>query len=252
MNTATNTRSATGSIELDATPEQVWNAITDAAELIRWFPLEARVEPGEGGTLYMSWKNEYAGESKIIAWEPLKRFAAEWGWGDDSDMPAQVNEYRIEARGRTTVLHVVTSGFPDDPSWDGYVEATNRGWMFELQSLKQYIENHLGEDRDVVYLRRRTPISADEAWERIFGDAGLGENPLGGTVFDDTPEKQYAAVVDEGLFRVSFEPCGHEIDEREVCVWLQAWGDDRAKLPGIEAKWRPMLEGLFPEGRWME
>ena len=199
----------------------------------------------------MSWKNEHAAESKISAWEPLERFAAAWGWGEDSDMPAQINEYRIEARGNTTILHVITSGFPDDPSWDGYVETTNRGWVFELQSLKQYIENHLGEDRDVIYLRRRTPISADEAWERIFGNAGLGDHPLGGKVFDKTAEKQYAAVVEEGLLRVSFEPCGLEIDEREVTLWLQAWGDDRGKLPAIEAKWRPMLENLFPEGLWV-
>lgn len=68
MDTATNTRSATGRVEVEASPERVWKALTDAAELVRWFPLEARVEPGEGGTVFMSWKNEYAGESKILAW----------------------------------------------------------------------------------------------------------------------------------------------------------------------------------------
>ena len=59
MDTATDTRSATGRIELHASPEAVWKALTDAAELVRWFPLEARVEPGEGGSIFMSWKNEH-------------------------------------------------------------------------------------------------------------------------------------------------------------------------------------------------
>lgn len=54
MNTTEQTWCATGHIEIDATPERVWKALTDAADLVRWFPLEAKVEPGEGGGIYMS------------------------------------------------------------------------------------------------------------------------------------------------------------------------------------------------------
>ncbi|MFW6084618.1 MAG: SRPBCC family protein, partial [Gemmatimonadota bacterium] len=78
MSTTTNTRSASGRIELDASPERVWKALTDAADLVRWFPLEARVEPGEGGSVHMSWKNEYAGTSEILTWEPNERLAISW------------------------------------------------------------------------------------------------------------------------------------------------------------------------------
>jgi len=251
------TRSATGRIEVAASPERVWKALTDAADLVRWFPLEARVEPGEGGTIFMSWKNEYAAESKIVAWEPGRRLAISWGWGDDAETQPQVTEYRIEAvDGGRTVVNVVTSGFPDDPSWDAYVDGTNRGWLFELQSLKQYLERHDGEDRDVIYLRRRTSISAPEVWERMFGEAGLGglsqdESPLGGQAFDTTEPVQYAAVLDSldgALFRVSSEPCMAPGYEREVVLWLQVWGEERKKLSAYEAKWRPLLDNLFPEG----
>jgi len=248
MDTAMNTRSAKGRIEVQASPDAVWKALTNAAELVRWFPLEARVEPGEGGSVFMSWKNEHAAESKILAWEPHQRLVISWGWGDDADTQPQVTEYRIESRGITTILDVVTSGFPNDASWDAYVEGTNHGWIFELQSLKQYIEGHAGEDRDVINIRRRTPVSADEAWHRIFSDAGLGPDPLGGEVFDKTPSLQYAAVVEQGLFRVTFEPCGPGIDAREVSLWLQAWGSDRECLPALEAQWLRLLERLFPDG----
>lgn len=37
-------------IEINAPLEDVWKALTDANELARWFPLEARVTPGPGGT----------------------------------------------------------------------------------------------------------------------------------------------------------------------------------------------------------
>ncbi|HET6639495.1 MAG TPA: SRPBCC domain-containing protein, partial [Gemmatimonadota bacterium] len=40
------TRAAKGEIAIDAPVEVVWKALTDARELERWFPLEARVKPG--------------------------------------------------------------------------------------------------------------------------------------------------------------------------------------------------------------
>ena len=40
-------------IELNAPIEAVWKALTDGQELARWFPLEARVTPGKGGTKHL-------------------------------------------------------------------------------------------------------------------------------------------------------------------------------------------------------
>ena len=112
----------------------MWQALTDASELERWFPLEARVTPGEGGSIYMSWKNEYTGESSILVWDPPHHLRTSWGF--DATGQSQVTDYLLEGRGRRTVLRVVTSGFPLDASWDGWVEGTRRGWVFELSALK--------------------------------------------------------------------------------------------------------------------
>ena len=69
------TRSVEGSLEIDASPERVWEALTTAEDLERWFPLEARVEPGVGGSVWLSWKNEYAATSEIVEWEPARALA---------------------------------------------------------------------------------------------------------------------------------------------------------------------------------
>ena len=53
--TVAGTRAFRMSLDLDATPEQVWQALTDPQELVRWFPTGARVRPGEGGTMLWSW-----------------------------------------------------------------------------------------------------------------------------------------------------------------------------------------------------
>ena len=66
-------RSFTMSIDIDATPEEVWRALTDAGELMRWSSLQARVTPGKGGSVFWGWDEHWAWESQIDAWEPERR-----------------------------------------------------------------------------------------------------------------------------------------------------------------------------------
>ncbi len=40
---------------IDVAPDVVWRALTEADELSRWFPVEARVAPGAGGSIWLSW-----------------------------------------------------------------------------------------------------------------------------------------------------------------------------------------------------
>jgi uncharacterized protein YndB with AHSA1/START domain len=244
------TRSAEGTIRIDARAERVWQALTDARELEQWFPLEARVEPGEDGSIWMSWRNEFAGEMKILVWEPPHHLRTAWSFGE-GEKPAQITDYMIEAKGGSTVIRVVTSGFPLDASWDGWVEGTNRGWAFELRSLKHYLERHDGEARHVIYLRRRVPLSTDDAWNRLADDAQLGRWLTAGDVFDHRPASQYAAIVNhpaDAMFRVSVEPAAPGADQPEVVMFMSAWGDQERQLGEIEREWARRLEEVFPEG----
>jgi uncharacterized protein YndB with AHSA1/START domain len=244
------TRSAEGQISIDATPEQVWKALTDERELVRWFPLDARVEPGSGGSVFMSWRNEFAATMKILVWDPPRQLRTSWSFHQGDEI-SQITDYLIEGKGGSTVIRAVTSGFPLDASWDGWVEGTKRGWAFELRSLKHYLERHNGELRHVVYLRRRIPISSQSAWARLVGDQELAPWLGGGQVFDRQPESQHAAVVNDpadALFRVSIEPGGPGTEQREVVLWLSAWGDQGRRVAELETRWTAALERLFPEG----
>ncbi|GMV08038.1 MAG: hypothetical protein AMXMBFR53_43130 [Gemmatimonadota bacterium] len=245
-------RSASGEVTIHATPERVWQALTDAAELERWFPLEARVEPGEGGTMMMSWKNEFVGNLKILAWEPPRHLRTAWAFHEHDHAAPQVTDYHVTAEaGGVTRVRVVTSGFPDDPAWDGWVEGTNRGWRYELRALKHYLENFPGQDRDVVYLRRRVDISAAEAWGRLFPATGPALSHVAGRVFDEDPPMQWAAVAEDprdAMLRVSLEPTGAGTDLRDVTVFMSTWGDDAARAGSLADTWRRELARLFPEG----
>lgn len=244
-------RAAESAIEIDAPIERVWRALTEAAELQRWFPLHAQVEPGVGGSIRMSWGNEFAGALDVLAWEPPHLLRTSWQF-HPGDSAAQVTEYVLETRGERTHLRVVTSGFPADASWDEWVEGTVRGWRFELQSLRTYLEQHDGRDRAVIYLRRRISAPAAEAWARLFGPEGLPATPLGGVAFDIAPPMQYAARVDDppgALLRISIEPTRVGGTERDVTFWLSDWRGAEERREALRTQWTSVLARVFPEGR---
>lgn len=247
------TRSAAGEIHVARPVERVWQALTDARELERWFPLEAEVEPGEGGSIRMSWGHEYAEAMPIVVWDPPRHLRTSWPWGGG----AVVTDYRLESEGGGTRLRVVTSGFPDDPTWDDWVEGTRRGWAYELRALEHYLERHEGQDRRALFLRRRVAMSRDEAWERLTGEGGLDPRWRGGDRFDDAPPVQLASILDDppgAMMRASIEPVQQREGEdapgelHDATLWISLWGEAGDRMDAVEREWTGTLERAFPEG----
>ena len=265
------TRSATGEVEVEAPVERVWRALTEARELERWFPLEAEVEPGPDGRIWMGWGHELGGWSRILAWAPPHHLRIAWVMGEGEDggggggldeaeegsggeVGARVTDYRLEDRpgdGHRTLLRVVTSGFPAGASWDDLVEGTRLGWAFELRQLKHYLERHDGQDRTAAFLRRRVGLPRREAWDRLTAP-GSGVETLAGSVFDRSPPWQVALVCREppdSLVRLTVDPAHDEPGARDVSVFISAWGEAGALVPEVGELWRRRLGRLFPEGR---
>jgi len=145
---------------------------------------------------------------------------------------------------------VVTSGFPDDPNWDAWVEGTRRGWQYELQSLKHYLERRRGNDRNVVYLRRRVTSTAEQAWSRIDLREILGDAASLEPFIEDAPH-QFAAVVPElgnSLLRVSVDPSMSDPQGKDVTLWLASYAVSAERLRTISKSWQELLERRFPEG----
>ncbi len=67
------TRGHEHEIEIAAPIDLVWKAITNAAELSRWYVQEARVEEKEGGRYWVSWGSGQEGASRIEVFEPNQR-----------------------------------------------------------------------------------------------------------------------------------------------------------------------------------
>jgi uncharacterized protein YndB with AHSA1/START domain len=154
-------------IEIDAAPDAVWKALTDADELSRWFPLEARVTPGPGGKIFLSWGPNCEGEGQITAWQPGAKLA----W---SEQGLLLVEWTIEARGGKTILRLVNSGWGEPRGWDDeYYGSVEYGWGFMLANLRLYLEHHAGRPRLVAWPRRVVDLPREKAWSRVMGSDGV-------------------------------------------------------------------------------
>jgi uncharacterized protein YndB with AHSA1/START domain len=140
-------------IEINAPLEDAWKALTEANELTRWFPLEARVTPGSGGKIFVSWGPGSEGEAEIVAWEPGKKFA----WKE----PMALIAWTLESRGAKTIVHLLQSGFLGNADWENeWFDSTSYGWGFMLLSLQVALERHPGTARQVAWPRRKVTFRA--------------------------------------------------------------------------------------------
>ena len=151
-----NDRSIEVAVEIGATVEEVWQALTDADELMRWFPLTAEVTPGEGGSMRWAWDDGWSWVSTIERWEPGRVL----GLGNRDQRPFDAHgqplpagqvapanlamEFTLESDGGITRLRLIHSGFGQGAAWDDELDGVSVGWQSELASLKHYLEHHRG------------------------------------------------------------------------------------------------------------
>ena len=167
-------------IDINATVEEVWKALTTGEGIARWFAPYATVTPGEGGSASIGWDPKEMWETPITVWEPQRRMqtASEMP-SKDGRMVRLAVDYYVEVQGGHVRVRLVHSGF-DDSSWDDYIDGLDAGWSFFLFNLKHSLERHPGVDRVQQFARFRTTAPAGED-HPVFGAKGLRvQPPVGG------------------------------------------------------------------------
>jgi len=235
-------------IEVEATPEEVWEAITTGPGMDAWFMGKNEVTPGEGGKV----RTELPGfgfEGTITTWEPPTRLAERSPEGEDGSLHAF--EYLIEGRGKgSTVVRWVHSGFLGD-NWEAEYEGLSEGDPMYFDKLAKYLTYFRGRTATPVNVFGPHVGDREKAWE-VFrrglglpGPVALGDRvrltpeglpPLEGVV--DYLSPSFLGVrTDDGLYRFmhTFDASaglGHHIfvdglDQQET---EQAWASWLTKL----------------------
>ena len=167
-------------VEINADPEEVWKAISEAEGLERWFPLQAKVDQGIGGSMTWSWGPGCEGTSRIEQWEEGRKIRLVEGPGKPDAAPVII-EFLIEGRGGKTILRLVNSGFDPGPDWAEYVDTVHSGWQYFLWNLKLYLERHKGTPRRMVWQRCKLSLPKADLWRRILASGGLAATAMPAT-----------------------------------------------------------------------
>lgn len=227
-------------VVLEATPEQVWQAIATPEGQAAWSP--DPYTPRDG--LHV----DEAPPSRLEVRTPQA-----------PDGAFHAFEYILEARDdSTTVLRFVHSGFLGD-DWDAefdYGDLTARGWDMYLHTLAQYLKHFAG--RPAAYVEAQAPASSstEEAWSvlesalGLTGPVGLGDEvrltPEGLPVIDGVVD--YVEPGDDGFLAVRGSDGLYRFHSMAIMDMPIAVGHylytevDREQA---ERDWREWLERVF-------
>ena len=264
MTDSTSSRQFEQTLDLQAPREAVWRALTDGAELARWFAPEASVDPQVGGLVGWKWRDHFDWQQTIEAIEPGKHLRTRydaWAGAGDTPHPLFV-DFRLEGEGGHTTLRVVHSGFGSDSRFDKEYNDISGGWPVELRSLQLYLEQHLGRDRQLVWSRAVVDLDVAGVLDALTaGDAlGCAAVPVsakpgdafafssgGGDHFEGQVvkrgEREFVGICrnhDDGFLRLWVG--GHD-GATMLWLWLATYGD--APVAGLQERWDGMLKRLF-------
>jgi len=226
-------------LDVDAAPEAVWYALTDAEGLLGWFASDARTELRPDGDWELA-SGEYRMTSRVDEIEAPKRLRVV---APPREGFAVATEFVVEARGGGTVVRIVESGFGPAESWDDEIRSRESGWTRYLENLRHYVENHAGEVAAADYLYATFSGAAASAYDAL---ATLLRAELEVSALEEHPPRTVAARVPElgdGRVLGSIESTGED-----GMIWLQliAYGDGREQLEAVRDRIRDRLTAAFP------
>ncbi|WP_213450635.1 SRPBCC family protein [Rhizomonospora bruguierae] len=165
-------------VEVDATPEQVWQAIATGPGYDSWFMGRTEVESGEGGAVRTD-MGGYVMESTITAWDPPRRFAYRENEGPDGRFVAF--EFLVEGRERgSTVLRMVSNGFLPGDDWEAEYDAMRKGGAMYFATLVAYLTHFAGRTATPVTAAGPTVPDLGAVFGRLPAALGLAAAPATG------------------------------------------------------------------------
>ncbi len=128
--------------------ERVWEIITQAEHVGKWFGESAEVDLRPGGTIVLRWEKHGTVYGTIEKIEEPHFFSYRWNPGIFGEKPSTESstlvEFTLTPQGRQTRLRVVETGFSrlprDESERAEQFKDNTEGWAHELGELQQYVE----------------------------------------------------------------------------------------------------------------
>jgi uncharacterized protein YndB with AHSA1/START domain len=240
------------SFVLEASPEQVWEAIATANGITSWF-VPTDVEERVGGRLALHMGADTS-EGTVTGWDPPRRLEYEEPyWAELTGHPGAsvtplVTEFLVEAQsGGTCLLRIVSSAFGTGADWENeFFAEMEKGWAPFFEHLRLYLADFPGE--------RVTSLTADA---KLAGSVEpgkpVGVRGLGGEVVRASgPPDATGILVRLGEPIPGMMSVYANGQDDEVVVYLLGYlfsPDAPAYVERERAGWQAWLDDLAPANR---
>jgi hypothetical protein len=217
-------------IEIPASPELVWEAITTNSGA--WsFQVDV-----EGDTAHFR-REPFAPDATatVTAWEPPHRFAYE--------DPTFATEYLITARDSgSCVLRVVSSLRVEGAGWDDIAEEAAKGWRMTLEVLRTYATHFAGQP--AARIDMTTPVDAPTTARAEVGALITADLPVNAHVVEHRgPYFALLRTETPGMFAISAFPM--DAVTLSVNVTGRVYGPDADTIAARERpRWQDWLTRL--------
>lgn len=180
-------------IPVDATPEQLWDAIATGPGISAWF-VPTTVDR-DSGTIRQDFGSGFVADGRVHASDDGVRFgygAFEPGDGSPQDASGgpepHAFEFLVEARdGGGAVLRFVQTGFTGD-DWEAEYDAYETGWGMYFATLVAYLRHFRGRPVRNAMSMGMAVSSPAEAWRVFLPALGLAAMPAVGDDVTLTPD----------------------------------------------------------------
>jgi uncharacterized protein YndB with AHSA1/START domain len=174
----------TDEIRVEATPEEVWEAIATGPGVDGWFMGRNEIEPGLGGAIRTAMRGGTE-EATVTAWEPPTRFGSRTPEGPDGAFHAF--EYLVEGRDKgSTIVRWVHSGFLGE-NWEHEYEGLSEGDPMYFDKLRVYLTYFRGRAATPVEVFGPVEPDRNVAWPKFHRALGLESAPALGDRVRLTP-----------------------------------------------------------------
>jgi uncharacterized protein YndB with AHSA1/START domain len=136
-------------ITIGASPETIFEYLTDSERIIEWMGTEANLQPEPGGEFRVLCGGVNPSAGEFVEVVPNERVVFTFGW-DVADHPIPAGSSRVEITltpvGNATLLRLVHTGLPADA-----IDDHLRGWDYYLARLVQ-VSNGVDPGPDAPHL----------------------------------------------------------------------------------------------------
>ena len=136
-----------------ATPAEVYAALTQPAQLLKWFANGAKIDAKKGGRYHLAFSGGYEMKGKVKRAKAAARLTVTWvdkfGKGKTFKTSA---DFVLRKKNGGTILKLTHEGFGSGKQWVGLYGAIQSGWAYYLTNLRSVLEHgtDLRSEHDAV------------------------------------------------------------------------------------------------------